>query len=241
MALVTGGGIRVGAAITRALADAGATVAIHHQRSAREARALARAIERRGGRAATFAADLRDGAARAALVADVRRAFGGLDVLVNNAAGFERRAFETLDEAAVASMMALNFEAPLQLTRHALPALRRRRGVVVNVLDVAAFHAWRGYVHYGASKAALAMATRALALELAPRVRVAGVAPGTVMFPADYPAEDRRRIVGSIPLGRVGRPEDVAAAVLFLATNDYVTGTVIAVDGGRLAGSRLPL
>jgi pteridine reductase len=134
-------------------------------------------------------------------------------------------------------MLALNLEAPFRLAQAAAPALRRRRGVIVNILDVAAFHAWKGYAHYAAAKAGLAMVTRVLALELAPRVRVCAVAPGTVAFPPGYPAADRQRVLSRIPLGRVGRPADVAGAVRFLCGAPYITGSVIAVDGGRMAGS----
>ena len=110
--------------------------------------------------------------------------------------------------------------------------------MIVNILDVAAFHAWAGTAHYAAAKAGLAMLTRVLALELAPKVRVCGVAPGTVAFPASYPAKDRARIVAGIPLGRSGSPRDVAQAVRYLCAAPYVTGAVLAVDGGRMAGSR---
>jgi pteridine reductase len=109
--------------------------------------------------------------------------------------------------------------------------------LIVNILDVAAFQAWKGYAHYAVSKAGLAMLTRVLALELAPRVRVCGVAPGTVAFAAGVPAPDRARVVSRIPLGRVGTPADVAQAVRYLCSAPYLTGSVLPVDGGRLAGT----
>lgn len=238
VALVTGAGVRVGRAIATALADAGCAVVVHHHRSARPAAALVRSLVDRGGAACSVQADLGVRGEPERVVREALAWRGRLDLLVNSAAAFERRAFVDIDDDALERMLAVNLLAPFRLTRAAVPALTRRRGLVVNILDVAAFHAWRGYAHYGAAKAGLAMLTRILAVELAPRVRVCGIAPGTVAFPPDYDPEARRRVVANIPLGRVGRPEDVAQAVLYLANAPYVTGSVIAVDGGRLAGSR---
>ena len=131
-------------------------------------------------------------------------------------------------------MMALNLDAPMRLMRAAVPA-----GVscIVNIADVGATQPWPNYLAYSTSKAALLHLSRCLALELAPRVRVAAVAPGTVAFPDDYPAAERERIVARIPLGRVCAPADVARAVNYLCTADYVTGSVVTVDGGRMAGT----
>jgi pteridine reductase len=267
VALVTGAGVRVGRAIAEELARAGARVAIHYARSARGAQATAAAIEAEaqaswsptpapprqrarakeiaatsvgppGSRTRLFAADLRADQSCESLIAEVVAWGRRLDILVCSAAAFERRRFEEIDRAAFRDMVALNLEAPLRLAQAAAPFLRARRGLIVNILDVAAFHAWAGYAHYAASKAGLAMLTRVLALELAPRVRVCAVAPGTVEFPADYPRSARREVVARIPLGRVGRAADVARAVRYLASADYVTGSVLAVDGGRLAGTR---
>ena len=235
--LVTGAGVRVGRAIALELGRAGARVADHFARSATGARATVRAIEAAGGAARAFAADLSMPANAATLVKDVVAWADRLDGLVCSAAGFDRRPFEQIDERAWRDMLALNLESPFRLAQAAAPHLRRRGGVIVNILDVAAFQAWKGYAHYGTAKAGLAMLTRILALELAPRVRVGAVAPGTVAFPDDYPAAERARIVSRIPLGRVGTPADVARAVHFLFTADYVTGSVITVDGGRMAGA----
>jgi pteridine reductase len=237
--LVTGAGVRVGRAIAEELGRAGARVAVHYARSAAGARATVRAIEATGGAGAAraFAADLVVPGSAAALVANVVAWAGRLDVLVCSAAGFDRRPFETIDDRAWQDMLALNLEAPFRLAQAAAPHLRKRRGVIVNILDVAAFHAWPGYAHYGAAKAGLAMLTRVLALELAPKVRVVAVAPGTVAFPESYPQADRRRIIGRIPLGRAGSPADVASVVHFLCTAGYITGSTVTVDGGRMAGT----
>ncbi len=241
VALVTGAGVRVGRAIAEELARAGATVAVHYARSARGARATVDVIVASGGRARAFPADLRDAALAIPLVKDVTTWAGRLDILVCSAAAFDRRPFEQIDGPAWRDMLALNLEAPFRLAQAAAPSLRRRRGVIVNILDVGAFHAWKGYAHYAAAKAGLAMLTRVLALELAPKVRVCGVAPGAVAFPVGYPAVDRKRALANIPMGRAGTPGDVARAVRFLCDAPYITGAVIPVDGGRMAGTRGPL
>ena len=239
VALVTGAGVRVGRVIAEELARAGAAVAVHYGHSERGARATEAAIRRAGNpRSQRFHADLRAEGAAKRLVREVTAWGGRLDILVCSAAAFERRPFEEIDAVAWRDMLAVNLEAPFLLAQAAAPALRRARGVIVNILDVAAFHAWKGYAHYAVSKAGLAMLTRVLALELAPRVRVCGVAPGTVAFPASYPKEARHKIVSRIPLGRVGTPADIARAVRYLCTASYLTGSTICVDGGRMAGAR---
>lgn len=237
-ALVTGGGLRVGKAIAWTLGMAGARVAVHHNRSRVEAERLVARMHEHGIEAETFAADLSDATAPAGLMSRVRLWGKHLDILINSAAIFDRRAFETVPLEALEAQWSLNFRAPFLLSQQAAPLLRKRKGVIVNVLDVAAFAAWKGYSHYCPTKAALAMLTRCLAVELAPSIRVCGVAPGTVMFPDDYDPAAQKRVLSKIPMARVGRADDVAEAVLYLCTAPYVTGAVVPVDGGRLAGSR---
>lgn len=236
--LVTGGAIRVGRAIAWRLGVAGARVAVHHNESRRPAEKLVAQMHERGIEAETFAADLTDPAAPAKLIKRVRRWAQHLDILVNSAAIFGQKAFENVSLESLDAHWAVNFRAPYLLCQQAAPLLRARKGVIVNILDVAAFAAWKGYSHYCPTKAALAMLTRGLAVELAPEIRVCGVAPGTVAFPDDYSSSARKRVEARIPLGHIGQPEDVAEAVLYLATAPYVTGAVIPVDGGRLAGAR---
>lgn len=242
VALVTGGAIRVGRAIVEALAAAGYRVWIHYHRSQTEAEAVAAAL----GDACIqiLRGDLSDEAARAALCSRVTDpdgpAAGRLDLLVNSAASFERGSFAARGDADLRRVLEVNLIAPVSLARGLAGALAQREGAVVNLLDVAGFQPWRGYFDHCTAKAALTMATRALALELAPRVRVNGVAPGTVMWPEDDPryaegSEIRARIERAIPLGRIGTPEDVARAVVFLAQSPFVNGQALAVDGGRLA------
>lgn len=233
IALVTGGGTRVGAAIVRALAGAGCDVLVHYARSAAGARAVAEDVARLGRRATLFQADLTDRARLDRLAAEALASAGRLDVLVHNAANFERVEPEALTAEAWDRAFALNVTAPYLLTTALAPALRAARGSVVAITCLSAERPWKNYLPYSASKAALANLVKGLAKGLAPDVRVNAVAPGTVMAPADYDEETLARIRAGVPLGRLGAAEDVARAVVFLVSNDYITGQTIAVDGGR--------
>ena len=222
VALVTGAGTRVGRAVALDLARAGFRVVAHFH-SHRPPRSVL-----------GIRADLSAPGGPKALARAFRQRFDRLDLLVNSAALFERRPLEDADAALFDAQMALNARAPLLLTGALLPLLRRSRGSVVNVLDVGgALVPWPGYSAYGASKAALRAVTEALAVELAPLVRVNAVAPGTVLWPESYTARVRRRLAARIPLRRVGAPADVSRAILFLADSSFVTGAVVPVDGGR--------
>lgn len=245
VALVTGGAVRVGAAITRALVDAGYVVWLHHHSSTDAARALAESAATNGDRPGVLAA-LRADLARPEERAELCRTVvdpdgpgrGRLDVLVNNAASFERGPFRERSDADLERVLALNLVAPLSLTRGCLPALERAGGCVVNILDVAGVHPWPDHLDHGVSKAGLRFATEALATELAP-LRANAVAPGTVAWPTGdrfTEGSAARAVVESkIPLGHIGTPSDVAAAVLYFAEAGHVTGQILAVDGGRLA------
>ncbi len=227
VALVTGAGTRVGRAIALHLARHGWTVAAHYH------------AHRPPPRLTALRADLAAPDGPALLARAFRRRFGRLDLLVCSAAVFERRPLERTDAAFFDVQMALNARAPLLLARALVPLLRRSGGSVVNVADVGgALVPWAGYSAYGASKAALRAVTESLALELAPRVRVNAVAPGTVLWPEATPASLRRRLASRIPLRRAGSPGDVAEAVRFLAGAPFVTGVVLAVDGGRHLSGR---
>jgi pteridine reductase len=227
VALVTGAGVRVGNAIARRLARSGWTVAAHYRTHPPR------------GFDASFAADLAQADGPALLAARFRREYRRLDLLVNSAAAFDALPLEETDAAAFDSQMDLNARAPLLLSRALAPLLERARGSIVNIADVGGgLVPWRGFAAYAASKAALVRLTECLALELAPRVRVNAVAPGTVLFPESYPAKLRRSLTARIPLGRTGRPEDVAEAVRFLAEASFITGAVLPVDGGRHLSGR---
>ncbi|HZJ56264.1 MAG TPA: SDR family oxidoreductase [Myxococcaceae bacterium] len=238
--LVTGGAIRLGRAIVQALAEDGATVAVHHHGSADAAQALVAELRSQGRRAQAFRADLGDDAQLSSLVTEVERALGPIQVLVNSAARFTRAPFLDTDGATLDAEWRLNARAPFLLTQAvARGMVERRDGVVVNVLDIGgAFVPWRNYAAYCMTKAALHMLTQVLALELAPHVRVNGVAPGTVLPPEWLGPEEREQLRSRIPLARLGTPEEVAATVRFLVSGpEFITGQVIAVDGGRIRGS----
>ena len=162
-------------------------------------------------------------------------------MLVNSAAGFTRAPFLDTNAAMLDAEWRLNARAPFLLTREvARGMVERRQGVVVNVLDIGGgLVPWRSYSAYCMTKAAMNMLTQVLALELAPHIRVNGVAPGTVLPPESLEAEERERLRAGIPLERFGTAEDVAQTVRFLVSGpDFITGQVIAVDGGRVRGNR---
>ena len=233
-ALVTGGGTRVGAVIARALAGAGADLIVHYASSAEGARAVVDDAVRIGRRATAIQADLRERAGVEGLARDALAwSSGRLDVLVHNAANFERIEPAELSAEAWDRAMALNATAPYLLTIALAPALRAARGCVVAIACLSAERPWKNYIPYSASKAALVSVVRGLALGLAPEVRVNAVAPGAVLLPDSYDEAKRARIVTRVPLRRTGAAEDVARAVIFLAENDFVSGQVLAVDGGE--------
>jgi len=232
--LVTGAAVRVGRAIARAFAQAGADVVVHYRTSKREAEEAAAEMRAFGVRAALVQGDqARDGEPQR-IVAQAVHAHGRLDALVCNAAQFEEVAATDLTRDRFDATLATNLSGPFQLARAAYAHLKESQGCVINLLDLCGTtQVWERTAHYAASKAGLAALTRLLALEWAPEVRVNGVAPGAVLLPDSLPEARRERIVSRIPMGRLGTPEDVARAVVFLATEPFVTGQILSVDGGR--------
>jgi pteridine reductase len=234
VALVTGAGRRLGAALAVALGEAGYDVAVHHGRSAEGAGRTAERIRALGRAAETFGADLRDRAAIERLFRDVDARFGRLDCLVNSAAVFPLAPWEDLTAGIWDEVLAVNLTAPFLCAKAAAPRLRESgSGRIVNVLDLGAFEAWIDRPANGVAKAGLLKLTESLARALAPEVLVNAVAPGTIHFPdepAEYPLPSAKRL----PLKRWGNPDDVAEAVLFLVRTRYVTGHCIVVDGGKL-------
>ncbi|QJR16260.1 pteridine reductase [Usitatibacter palustris] len=236
--LVTGAARRIGAAIARTLHAAGANVVVHCHRSIAPARELAAELNAsRGGSCTVVQADLLDLDALTRLAAEARAAFGRLDGLVNNASSFHATPLGEIDERAWKELMGTNLRAPLFLAQAAASALRETRGAIVNVVDIHAERPLKDFVVYSVAKAGLAALTRSLALEFAPDVRVNGVAPGAILWPEDgkhFAPDEQKRITAQTPLGRLGDPADVAGAVKYLlADAPFVTGQVIAVDGGR--------
>lgn len=239
-ALVTGAAKRIGAVIAETLHGAGANVAIHYFSSSGPAEALAgRLNAARPGSALAVGADLKRLDELKHMVQSITDRAGRLDILVNNASTFYATPLESVTEEQWLDLIDSNLKAPLFLTQAALPQLKASpRAAIVNIIDVHSTRPLRHHPVYGAAKAGLAMLTRSLAKDLAPQVRVNGVSPGAILWPESGLDERvQQHIVREIPLKRTGRPEDIAAAVLFLVRDaPYVTGQVIAVDGGRSIG-----
>ena len=240
--LITGAARRVGRAIALELHAAGANVLLHYRKAADDARALAGELNaQRPGSAFCQAVDLLDLGALSALVDVTLEQFGRLDALVNNASSFFATPLGQIDLAAWDDLIGSNLRAPLFLTQAAAPHLRATRGAVVNITDIHAERPLATYPLYCAAKAGLLGLTRALAIELAPEVRVNAVAPGPILWPdADAPGrfapQAQEHIIAHTLLKPEGRPDDIARTVRFLLDDaPYVTGQVINVDGGRSA------
>ncbi|GLQ98509.1 pteridine reductase [Dyella mobilis] len=236
VALITGGAKRVGAVIARTLHAAGYDLALHCRHSIDEARLLAAELEaQRPGSVLLLQGELADSQAWPRLVNETVNRYGRLDALVNNASAFYATPIGTATATQWNELFASNAQAPFFLAQAAMPALRAARGGIVNIVDIYAERAIAEHPIYVMAKGALAAMTRTLALDLAPDIRVNGVAPGAVMWPSDgKPYDDQQAMLARTPLGRDGTPEDVAGAVLWLLRDaPFVTGQIIRVDGGR--------
>lgn len=234
--LVTGAARRIGAAIARRLHGAGYDVALHCRNSWDELESLAAELEAsRRDSTVSLQADLADADCLPELVDAALSRFGRLDGLVNNASAFHPTPLGTITPAQWDDLFAANARAPLFLAQAAAPHLAARGGAIVNLVDIYAERPLAGHAVYCMAKAALAMATRALAVELAPQVRVNGIAPGAVLWPdGGKHASERQQLLDRTPLARTGTPEDVADAVLWLLRDaPFTTGEILRVDGGR--------
>jgi NAD(P)-dependent dehydrogenase (short-subunit alcohol dehydrogenase family) len=232
-ALVTGAGQRIGRAIAYGLIRRGVNVAIHYHRSEQGAKATAMEAEVAGVKVARLKADLSDAEAAEALPARAKEALGALDIAVLSAAIMEKRPLAEVTPSAWDRVMNLNLKSTFFAAKGAAAAMGEQGGAIVTLADIAAFQRWKHYPVHVISKAGVVTATELLAKILAPRVRVNAVAPGAILPPPDWDDEARRRLVASTPLGRIGTPDDVVRAVIFLLENDYLTGTTLVVDGGR--------
>ncbi|MGM0564442.1 MAG: pteridine reductase [Pseudomonadota bacterium] len=234
VALITGAGHRLGRAMAQQLHRAGADIIIHYRQSREGAEALATELnEARADSATSLAADLLDGEQIRSLAELASGWKGRLDILINNASSFYPTPVEQLDAAAFDDLIGSNLRAPALLTTALAPALKQSGGCVINLIDIHHQRPMPGFAAYNAAKSGLAGLTRSLALELAPEVRVNGIAPGAILWPEGESDEHQQKILQKIPLARCGRPEDIAQTALFLATAPYISGQIIAVDGGR--------
>jgi 3-oxoacyl-[acyl-carrier protein] reductase/pteridine reductase len=229
---VTGAAKRIGRSIALRLANDGADVAVNYRGSREEAESVVREIEAMGRRAVAMQADVsrRDEVQR--MFAEIETKFARLDILVNNAGKFFAAKFEELTETQWDDILNANLKSQFLCAQAAAPLMKRQgRGRIINLSSLGGLLAWPSYTHYCVSKAGVIMLTRCLASALGPEILVNSVAPGTIQFPGEAPdAEYIRRV----PLHRTGTGDDIAEAVAYLATADFVTGQIIAVDGGRM-------
>ena len=240
VALVTGGAMRVGRALSLGLAAAGYDLVVTYRSSEAAARDLSARVREAGRRCELVAADLSEARAAEAVIEVVRGSFGRLDLLVNSAASFEEASLLDIDAERWDAVMNLNARAPHLLVRAGASLLKAAGGCVVNIADLSAFQPWTGRPHHAVSKAALVHLTKVQARALAPEVRVNAVAPGAVLPPEHLSEPSRQALAAAAPLGRLGSPDDVVEAVLYLAQAEFVTGQILAVDGGRLLGTSAP-
>lgn len=237
VALITGAARRIGASIARTLHAAGYRLALHYRHSDADMLALCAELEaQRPHSTLALHAELTDAAALPGLVEQTLAHFGRLDALVNNASAFYATPLASTTPAQWDELFAANVRAPFFLCQAAAAALRKTSGAIVNIADIYAERPLPGHAVYSASKAALAMLTQALALELGPAVRVNAVAPGNVLWSTNpVKAETGSMVEQRTALARQGSPQDVADAVLFLLRDArYCSGVILPVDGGRL-------
>jgi 3-oxoacyl-[acyl-carrier protein] reductase/pteridine reductase len=231
VALVTGASKRIGRSIALRLAKEGADVVVNYATSKAEAEELTSEIQSLGRRAIALQADVSRRAEVHRMFAAAEKEFGRLDILVNNAGMFFAAKFDELTDEQWDRIMDANLKSQFLCAQAAAPQMKRQgRGRIINLSSLGGILPWPAYTHYCVSKAGTIMLTKCLARALAPEILVNSVAPGTIQFPGEPPDQD---YIKRVPLHRTGTGEDIADAVMYLATADFVTGQVIAVDGGR--------
>lgn len=237
VALVTGSARRVGKAIALELAAQGMNLVIHHRNSDAEATATAEAVRALGVQAHVIKADLRHSESIARLFAETDAHYEQLDVLVNSASVFKTGDIAEISPEEWREVLDINLTAPLLCSQHAARLMRRNAngegGTIINITDLSAFRPWKTYPHHSVSKAALVSLTQVLAVSLAPQIRVNAVAPGPVLRDEGNSPEKWEKIGQRLPLKRTGDPRDIGRAVAFLASQPFITGEILRVDGGE--------
>jgi NAD(P)-dependent dehydrogenase (short-subunit alcohol dehydrogenase family) len=232
VALVTGAAKRIGRSIALKLAAEGADVVVNYARSKNEADEAVAEIHKLGRRGLALQADVTRRDEILKMFAAVEREFGRLDILVNNAGMFFTATFDELTEEHWDSILSANLKSQFFCAQAAAPLLRRQESAhIVNITSLGGLLPWPAYMHYCVSKAGAIMLTRCLARALAPKIRVNGVAPGTIQFPGEAPDE---AYIRRAPLAKTGKGDDIAEAVAFLAQSEFITGQILVVDGGRI-------
>ncbi len=237
IALITGGAIRVGRAICQALAGRGAAIAFTYlpgEPATEAAEAIVAAGRPELIPVLALSMDVRETGAPQRVVEQGLARFGRLDILVNNASVWLRAPFLEITREAWQMALDINLTGPFLISQAvAAQRLRQESGLIINITDLSAYQTWKEYAHHSATKAGLVALTRVMAAELAPHVRVNAIAPGTVLLPEGASEAKRQWAIENSLLKRIGRPEDVARTVLFLADSDFATGAVYLLDGGR--------
>ena len=232
--LITGAAQRVGRAVALNLASHGANIAFSYYADSEPWRDTLAQIEAAGVNAFATQADVSRQDNILSLVNQVIQRFGRIDVLVNNASVWLKQPALEITERDWDMEMTLNAKAPFLMAQAVAPHMQRAgKGLIINITDLSAFQTWAGYVHHSASKAALVALTKVLALEWAPAIRVNAIAPGTVLLPDDADDAKRQWAVERSALKRIGSPDDVARTIRYLIEEDFATGAVYFVDGGR--------
>jgi pteridine reductase len=239
VALITGGAKRLGNAIAHAFHQDGAQLVIHYRSSKHSADVLVEELNAlRSDSAIAIGCDLLDTRALPQLVARTLAQFGRLDILINNASSFYPTPIGSITEQHWDDLLGSNLKAPLFLAQAATPALRATQGLILNMVDIHAQRPLPAHSVYSIAKAGLATLTKSLARELGPEIRVNAIAPGPVLWPEQQmSAELQQEIINKTALKRQGSPQDIARAALYFAKDaPYVTGQILAVDGGRSIG-----
>jgi NAD(P)-dependent dehydrogenase (short-subunit alcohol dehydrogenase family) len=232
--LITGAAQRVGRAVALNLAVHGAHIAFSYYTDDEPWRETLAALKDTGVQAFATQADVSQSDDIRALVNDTLHHMGRIDVLINNASVWLKKPALDITEAEWDLELALNAKAPFLMAQAVAPHMHKHgRGLIVNITDLSAFQTWAGYAHHSASKAALVALTKVLALEWAPAIRVNAIAPGTVLLPDDADEAKVKWAVERSALKRIGSPDDVARTIRYLIEEDFATGAVYFVDGGR--------
>jgi pteridine reductase len=232
VALITGAGKRLGRAVALRLAEEGMDVAVHYGTSAKDAAEVVGKIEEMGKKAVAIRADLRSVDEIRRMLLEVGNELGRLDVLVNSAANFLPGSMISTTEEVWDASLDTNVKAPFFVAQAAAPMLRRSKGAIVNFADTGGVLGWPGFIGHSVAKAGVINLTKSLAKALAPDVRVNAIAPGTITMPGD-PPEWEAEFVKLAPLKKTGRPADIADAVVYLVTAEFLTGHTLVLDGGR--------
>lgn len=233
-ALVTGGAKRVGREIALKLAEKGSNILLHFNTSKAEAEKTAEEIRALHVKCLLFQADLSDGKSISKMVKEIYGQTASVDMLINSASLFYKTPFKDVKESDWDALVNANLKGPFLLSKEiGNKMFAGNGGKIVNIADWSGFRPYRDYSPYCVSKGGLITLTKTLARDLAPKVWSNAIAPGPVLLPPDFSEEEKQKVIEKTLLRRIGSPQDIANAVLFLLDNDFINGTVLVVDGGR--------